>query len=290
MYEKITSFSSAYFLRMRERNADYDQDDSLTQTVETMKKKLIYLQLLLLLTLIGSTVVSQAQSDSLNSMRRYKNVVRYNLTGALLFGFDKYVVFGYERVIKPNQSISINFGGASLPKLVSISTDSFSVSKDKKSNGFNISVDYRFYLGKENKYPAPRGVYIGPYYSYNKFTRDNQWLYKKSGSNSYVTTTSTFNINTIGFEFGYQFILWKRFSLDLVLVGPGYGIYNYKVKFDTNLSPQNKEQLLEGLKQLLTQKFPGMNYVFADKEIDANGTLKANTLGYRYIIHIGFAF
>jgi len=255
-----------------------------------MNKKLIYLQLLMLVILSANTVRAQAQADSLNSMRHYKNVIRYNLTGALLFGFDKYVVFGYERVIKQNQSISINFGGASLPKLISINTDSFSVSKDKKNNGFNISVDYRFYLSKENKYSAPRGAYIGPYYSYNKFTRDNEWLFKKTSGNSFVTTTSNFNINTIGFEFGYQLILWKRFSLDFVLVGPGYGFYNYKVKWDTNLTPENKEQLLDGLQQLLTQKFPGMNYVFADKEINSNGVLKANTLGYRYIIHIGFAF
>jgi len=40
----------------------------------------------------------------------------------------------------------------------------------------------------------------------------------------------------------------------------------------------------------LTQKFPGMNFVFADKEISSDGVMKTNTIGYRYIIHIGFAF
>jgi hypothetical protein len=254
-----------------------------------MKRKPVLLQLLLLLLSAANICIAQVPNDSLKQ-KTYKNIIRYNLSGALVFGVDKYVVFGYERVIKPNQSFSINVGGVSLPKLISINTDSFSVQKDKKSNGINVSVDYRFYLSKENKYSAPRGVYIGPYYSYNKFTRDNEWLFKKSTGNSFVTTTSTFNINTIGFEFGYQLILWKRFALDFVLVGPGYGIYHYKVKWDTNLTGENKEQLLDGLQQLLTQKFPGMNYVFADKEISSNGVLNANTLGYRYIIHIGFAF
>jgi hypothetical protein len=47
---------------------------------------------------------------------------------------------------------------------------------------------------------------------------------------------------------------------------------------------------LDGLKQLLTQKFPGMNFAFADKEINANGVMNTNTLGYRYIMHIGYAF
>jgi hypothetical protein len=253
-----------------------------------MKKKSFQLQYLLLF--LFAVNICSAQTDSLKQMRQYKNVIRYNLSGALLFGFDKYIVFGYERVIKNNQSISVNVGGVSLPKLISINTDSFSLQKDKKSNGYNVSIDYRFYLGKENKHMAPRGAYIGPYYSYNHFTRDNQWMFTKSTGNSFVQTSSTFNINAIGFQFGYQFILWKRLALDMVLVGPGFGIYNYKAKFGSNVSAEDKEQLLDGLKQLVTQKFPGMNFVFADKEISADGVMKTNTIGYRYIIHIGFAF
>src|SRR5689334_16911247 len=116
-----------------------------------MKQKLFLLQYLLLS--FFAVNICSAQTDSLRPMRQYKNVIRYNLSGALIFGFDKYVVFGYERVIKPNQSISVNVGGVSLPKLISVNTDSFSLQKDNKSNGFNVSVDYRFYLGKENKYP-----------------------------------------------------------------------------------------------------------------------------------------
>jgi hypothetical protein len=253
-----------------------------------MKKKLFYLQYLLLP--LFAVNICGAQSDSLKQTRQYKNVIRYNLSGALIFGFDKYVVFGYERVIKPNQSISVNFGGVSLPKLISVNTDSFSLQKDNKSNGYNVSVDYRFYLGKENKYMAPRGAYIGPYYSYNHFTRDNQWLFNKSTGSSYINTHTNLNINTIGFQFGYQLILWKRLALDFCLVGPGFGFYNYKATFDGNITAENKEELFEGLKQLLTQKFPGMNFVFSDKQIDANGVMNTNTLGYRYIMHIGYAF
>jgi len=52
----------------------------------------------------------------------------------------------------------------------------------------------------------------------------------------------------------------------------------------------SKEQLLDGLEQLLTQKFPGFNYVFADKELDGSGTLNTTAAGYRYLIQIGFNF
>lgn len=234
--------------------------------------------------------IAQVQPDSVLKTRPYKNVVRYNLSGALLFGFDKYVVFGYERVLWRNQTVSVNFGKASLPKLVSISTDSFSLSKDTKNSGTNFSIDYRFYLPRENKYMAPHGLYIGPYYSYNHFTRDNQWNRKTSTGSNFITTNTNFNIHTVGFELGYQFIVWKRLALDFLLVGPGLGIYNYKATFDGNLTAAAQEQLLDGLEQLLKQKFPGMNYVFSDKSISGNGTLNTTTIGYRYLIHIGFNF
>ena len=253
-----------------------------------MKKKFLLLQCSLLGLFAAN--ICNAQTDSLKQMRHYKNVIRYNLSGALIFGFDRYIVFGYERVIKKNQSISVNIGGVRLPSLITVNTDSFSTQRDRKSDGMNASVDYRFYLGKENKYPAPRGAYIGPYYSYNKFTRDNQWLRKSSGGSSFLNSNSTLKIHTVGFQFGYQFILWKRLSLDLVLVGPGVGFYSYKAKFDSNISTGDKEQLLDALKQLLVQKFPGMNYVFADKEFNANGVLTVSAVGYRYMMHIGFVF
>lgn len=235
-----------------------------------------------------NTSTAQTLMDSTAKVHPYKNVIRYNLSGALIFGIDKYVVFGYERIIRRNQSISVNFGKASLPKIVSITTDSFSLNKEANSSGTNVSIDYRFYLPRENKYLAPHGLYIGPYYSYNDFNRDNRWDYKTR--NSFVNTHTDFSIHTIGFELGYQLILWKRFTIDFLMVGPGVGFYDYKVSFDGNLDAATQEQLLDGLGQLLKQKFPGMNFVLSDKEISSNGTLKTTALGYRYLIQIGFNF
>jgi hypothetical protein len=257
--------------------------------LSTMKTK-GFLHWFFLIVFIAANNSIRAQVDTVNNGRQYKNVIRYNLSGALLFGFDKYIVFGYERVVNPRQSFSINFGGAALPKLVSINTDSFNLQKDKKNSGYNFSADYRFYLAKENKYNAPHGLYIGPYYSLNHFTRESQWDFKSGSGANYLDSHTKFNINTFGFELGYQFILWKRFALDLVMVGPGFAFYDYKVTFDGSVNPADKQQLLDGLKQLLTQKFPGMNFVFANKEISSDGVMKANTIGYRYIFHIGYVF
>src|ERR1700741_3692 len=79
--------------------------------------------------LIGNFCIAQGPADSSKKMPHYKNVIRYNLSGALLFGIDRYIVLGYERVISPRQSISVNVGRAALPGLISVITDSFSLKK-----------------------------------------------------------------------------------------------------------------------------------------------------------------
>ena len=99
-----------------------------------------------------------------------------------------------------------------------------------------------------------------------------------------------FDINTIGFELGYQFVLWKRVALDLVMIGPGVSNYHLKANLDNNLSEDDRQQLREALEQLISQKFPGMNYVFSDHHFDANGLVDTWNFGFRYIIHIGFVF
>ena len=148
-----------------------------------------------------------------------KNIIRYNFSSALLFGADKTIILGYERLLKPNRSISVNVGRASLPKFVSILTDSVSFSNDIKNSGFNISFDYRFYLFKLNKFNAPQGVYIGPYYSLNVWHRDSKWQFKDA--QSFATVQSDLTLHMAGIEMGYQFIFWKKVSLDMVLIEIG---------------------------------------------------------------------
>jgi hypothetical protein len=252
-----------------------------------MKNSIIFLSIIACG--IGSSVYSQ-QTDTTHS-KHYKNVIRYNISGAILFGFDKSVVFGYERVIGKRQSISVNFGGVSFPKLISLKTDSLSVTKDLKNTGKNFSIDWRFYLGNENRYSPPHGVYIGPFYSFNSFKRSNEFTFDRaSGNSEFAITNTKFDIHTIGAELGYQFLLWKRIALDMVLIGPGMSSYKITSKYDGNLNEEDQKKLQEAIQQIITQKFPGMNYVLADKEFNANGILSTWSVGFRYLIHVGFAF
>ena len=80
---------------------------------------------LLLFPIFSSTGQQAFSQFSDSASHQQKNVIRYNLSGALLFGADKYIVLGYERVLSPRKSVSVNFGTAAMPKLFTITTDSF---------------------------------------------------------------------------------------------------------------------------------------------------------------------
>ncbi len=236
------------------------------------------------------TMKSSAQGDTLSRSRQYKNVIRYNLSGPMLFGYDSYVIFGYERVIWKQHTISINGGTVKFPKIFYISTSIFDLQKDERNSGIHFSADYRFYPRKDNKYAAPRGVYIGPYFSYNRFIRESDWTFKNKATRTVVSTISTFEISTFGVQLGYQFILWKRLALDVVMVGPGCGFYNFETTVDANLNIEEKSDLFEGAKQFVTQKFPGANFIFSDKHVNASGVMKTTSIGYRYLVQVGFNF
>jgi hypothetical protein len=52
--------------------------------------------------------------------------------------------------------------------------------------------------------------------------------HKTAESPKTAETKTSLSITSIGFEFGYQFIFWKRLALDMILLGPGVAGYNLK--------------------------------------------------------------
>jgi len=255
-----------------------------------MKKIILAFFAMLLFTCVYKV---QAQSDSTahNQPKRFKNIIRYNLSSPLLFGFDKCIIFGYERQLKNNQSFSFNFGRAAIPQLITIVSDSSSLKKGTKNTGVNFSLDYRFYLNKENRYAPPHGVYIGPYYAFTKFQRDNDHYFTRSSGNIELAKSYTdFTINNMGFELGYQFVLFKRLAVDMVLIGPGFSSYHVNAKLDGNLNPKDKIKMRDDIREMLTQKLPGLKNVLGDKEFDVSGVMQNWNIGYRYLVHIGYTF
>jgi hypothetical protein len=242
-------------------------------------------------TLINLTFIFTCTGQELaKEKKELKNTVWINVFNPIID--SKYIVLGYERVLKNNQTFTVNVGRFSLPKFNIIDTDKLGLTGEYKDWGINTSVDYRFYLGKLNKYNAPRGVYLAPYYSFNHFNRENKWTLKNPDApvDIDIVTELTLNIHTLGGQLGYQFIFWRRLALDLVLIGPGVGFYGFNVKLNTSLEPDDEALFFQKLNEALKDKFPGYDLVIESGEFEKKGSAKTTTLGFRYMIHIGFRF
>jgi hypothetical protein len=262
----------------------------------TIMKSYISISLLLLITfLTESSILAQDTmnlKEDVKNERIRKNIIRINLTNPALFG-DRALILGYERTIGEHQSFSINGGLAKLPKfnLISILDDSIvQLYKDSKDKGFLFTGDYRFYLASENKYKAPRGIYIGPFASYTYMGRENTWNLNTETFNGEVKTDFNFTIAAIGAQLGYQFIIWKRVSLDLVLIGPSVAWYNLSAKLDTSLEADDESALYAKIDEILKERFPGYTFVLDDIDFKKSGTTNTRSYGFRYTIHLGYHF
>lgn len=218
-----------------------------------------------------------------------KNTIMVNVTNPSLIS-SKFMTVGYERILPNNQSFTVSVGSFSIPKFTEDLADSLGLNTDYKDKGFHFSADYRFYLQKQNKYPAPHGLYIGPYYAYNHLTRESQWFLDGTNFNGEVQTEIKLNIHTLGFELGYQFVFWDRMTVDMILFGPGFGSYNLNTVLGTTLSPDAESEFFEKLNEYLENHLPGYDWIIDAGEFKRKGSYNTWELGYRYSIRVGFRF
>jgi len=238
-----------------------------------------------ILMFLSVSLPGYGQKDSLKVL---KNTIRFNITNPMLFGND-FALLGYERVITKHQTASISIGKIGFPTFIGSNFDSLSVNSQENSRGLNVSLDYRFYLKRENKYQAPRGIYLGPYYAYNNFKRDLTWDMSKLGYPDVVTSIN-FTANLVGVQMGYQFVLWNRVSIDMILMGPGAWFFKLKTDFNTTLSAEDEALLLEKLNGMIQDKFPGSDLVIQGGGFEAKKNTSTSAVGFRYMINLGFRF
>ena len=252
------------------------------------KKRLILLLYLVVFTFVAS--LKTFAQEKRKSSHDLKNTIHFNITNPIIFG-NRSLIFGYERVINKHQSFSVNVGTNGFPKFGLIDSDSVRMYRQLKETGINISGDYRFYPAKENKHAAPRGVYFGPFYSFNSYGRRNSWTVTSTdGSTVDAATDTKLNIHTLGIELGYQFVFWNRLAVDMILIGPGVSRYGLKASLGSNLSQEDKEKLFEKINEALADKFPGYNFVVKEGEFKRTGAVNTVSFGYRYMIQVGFRF
>lgn len=238
-------------------------------------------------------VAAQQPLKEKKQKKALKNTVRFNLTNPIILSSQS-IIFGYERVLWNNQTVSVNFGKNELRDIglldINIDSDEIQLKKNTENAGYNFSIDYRFYLKKLNAWPAPRGVYVAPYYSFNNFQKSNTWTLNTSSFQGDVSTDFNLDIHTFGFELGYQFVFWRRVALDFVLFGPGIASYAFSADLNTTLSADDEALLFEKINEFLADKFPGYTFAIDDKEFKKSGSAKATSVGFRYMIQLGFRF
>jgi hypothetical protein len=261
-------------------------------TFSNVNKSIPYFMLLWILTSVSC--FSLKAQDSVPVKKQHKNIIRFNLTNPMIFG-EKSILLGYERLLGKNQSFSINGGRAAFPAPVRELVDStlavrFELGKTYKDNGFTFAFDYRFYLKKENRFSAPRGVYVGPYYNYTHFERENNWSFVSNAASGTIKTNIILDVQMIGAQMGYQFLFWNRVALDFILIGPGLAFYNIKTEMDTDLSEGEEAALLKILRESIATRFPAYDFVIDKPEFERSGSTRTSSLGFRYVIHLGYNF
>lgn len=247
-----------------------------------MKRETTLIFIVFVSLLFANRAVAQ-KSDSI----KYKNNIKYNFTAPILWGVKNYV-FEYERILSSNRSINIGLGYRSFPKMINIgkSDSAFIVRDHENKGGFSASADYRFYLTKENRYLAPRGIYLSPhiYYFNTKFENTLSTFYSDIASVNILTKV---DVLSVGGQLGYQFVFFERLSLDLCLIGPSVSWYNINMKIDGSLDVKNID---EDMAEIILDNFPILNMFYEEYEFDKRGRVSSFGYGFRYYFKVGFLF
>jgi len=231
------------------------------------------------------------QNDSVSPAREpyHKNVIKFNPTPMILWDLRN-ITFSYERILSPRQSVSLELGYLVMPRLFDDTISSLINITSHQKQGVNVTMEYRFYLTRLNVRPIPAGLYIGPYLTYYGYRfRNGLEILNPNDSTNGMLEGNYWSFN-LGIELGYQFVFWKRWTLDMVLVGPSVSYYGGKTQIAGNLSAEEIEQINEDLYDRLVERFPAIQVLSTDKTYKQTGKLDIFRMGFRYLVQIGFHF
>jgi hypothetical protein len=227
---------------------------------------------------------AQAQRSADTIVR--KNTIKLDITSYWLY--RNAIVFSYERVTKPNQSFAVTAGYQEFPRTSTLGSR-IAVKEDNTRYGLKFGGEYRFYLAKENKYKAPHGVYIGPYFTFHQFKNGRTIEVDNNGTLEEASLTTKFQILNVGFQLGYQFVLNNRWAIDIVFIGPSISNYRFKATLDGNYTFDTGDIQNEVVLDLI-DRFPLLGEVIDEKEASTSGKLDVWGYGYRYQLQIGYHF
>ena len=228
-----------------------------------------------------------------DSTFRYKNNIKFNVSTLIIY--DNVYFFSYERTINRHQTVSISGGPMQFPKFRTLDLGNAHFENESKRSGYTIGAEYRFYLAKENKYAPPHGLYIGPYLNYYRFNGQRNVTFTDSGGNqSNAKFTSTIDVFNIGVQIGYQFVLWKRLSIDLILFAPSVSKYGASFSYEGNINTDHEGQISQEVVDALKKKFPLVDNLITNGNVhvsgSANNDFKVWAPGLRYAVFLGYRF
>jgi hypothetical protein len=236
-------------------------------------------------------LVSAHKKDTLDLAPKpiHKNVIKFNPTPMLLWS-SKNVTLSYERILNRRQSISLMVGYLEFPALFKDTIGNLMAVTSREKKGINIALEYRFYLMKRNSRPAPDGVFLAPYFSYYGYQFKNNVDVLHTTLDSAGSVRGSFYVYNLGVELGYQFVFWKRVTLDFVVLGPSVSYYGGSVDVNGNINLEQLAELNQDLYNKLKEKYPMIGDFVVNKSFAQKGKLDLFSVGFRYLVQIGFHF
>lgn len=217
-----------------------------------------------------------------------RNTVKVDLLSNVLF--RNAMVLSYERVTKPHQTMAITAGYEEFPRLLNLGTG-IRTAKEGDKSGLKFGAEYRFYLKKENKHAAPHGVYLGPYVSYLKFNNAKTLqITNSNGEVKQAAYSSAINLFNVGIQAGYQFVIRDRWTIDLVFIGPAVSRYAARFRLNGDFSVDEKHEYQNRIVQQLVDRFPLLDDLLKNAEVNSRGRLDTWSFGYRYQVLVGYRF
>lgn len=254
-------------------------------------KKLLLFTSILAYCIISQPAAAQKGYTFPDSVKYKKNVIKWNMTPFILWSY-KNINIGYERVLSPYRSFSVNAGYFELPQFSANLLDSLNIENSTDRSGYSFSGDYRFYFKKRNKKMAPDGLYWGPYGSFHHSRFENKIVLLNQDPALDALFGAKINIAAVGVELGYQFIIKERLSIDLIFMGPSISLYNFNMTFgaegEADIDPD--DEYFRAIYDILKGKIPGFDKLIQDGEVTTSGVSYNTGFGLRYMIQIGYRF
>ncbi len=235
---------------------------------------------ILLLTAILTSVNAIGQ----DSLRR--NTIKLDITTRWLY--RQAYTLSYERTINPKRTWAVMAGYQLLPEAGTLGPG-ITAARSTTASGYKLGAEYRFYLAKENKYPAPHGVYLGPYVSFNSFANERNIQVDTGGTPENAILNSHISVLNVGIQLGYQFVFNDRWTIDLSFLGPAISNYRASLSLGGNYT-FDPDDISNAIMEDLINKFPGLGDLLAGSTLSSGGKADAWAFGYRYQFQVGYRF